>query len=415
MLFLNKSVHQQFFPKDRIKSRVTLSFKDECTQSSYKTFFNNGILSAHMKIGIFTFGVLLFLLGFVIISGVLLHKKDGYPYKMCYIGVPLLIASTFLWFFLPLRFDNIRGYTGTLPILCWLIFLTEYICHDRVIWAIPPGGIIIFMASIIYGTTLCDLWLKPSISFILGIIYFAIRCLTKLQLVNINKVEFILSMISICFASCYIFYFLDLKYRRDFLEMIDKNEMERFTSFFLEHIPIGVVIYSKKEIQFVNSEFGNIFNIKSTKLPIYKAQNSIADSLKKEVFSKLYNMETNANLLEEIDCDQVTFDNKIYSYENQDIKISPKTTVYYQTTFNILCFFDVTELRKLEKEKIAKKLQTTLMATMSHELRTPLNGIIGSIKSIKDLDCTKSYRKELTTIDSCSSILLMKVNDMLVD
>jgi two-component system capsular synthesis sensor histidine kinase RcsC len=79
----------------------------------------------------------------------------------------------------------------------------------------------------------------------------------------------------------------------------------------------------------------------------------------------------------------------------------------------VLCFFDVTEIKKLEKEKVEKKLQTTLMATMSHELRTPLNGIIGNIKSIKESAST-AYQSEISSIDSCSSMLLMKVNDMLV-
>jgi signal transduction histidine kinase len=72
------------------------------------------------------------------------------------------------------------------------------------------------------------------------------------------------------------------------------------------------------------------------------------------------------------------------------------------------------KIKKLEKQKVEKKLQTTLMATMSHELRTPLNGIIGNVKSIKET-VSNAYQTEILSIESCSNMLLMKVNDMLVN
>jgi signal transduction histidine kinase len=127
----------------------------------------------------------------------------------------------------------------------------------------------------------------------------------------------------------------------------------------------------------------------------------------------LLNVESKLSLQNEIN-NNADFEYKIYSFENQEFKIVHKISEYSQNQYNVLCFFDVNEIKKLEKEKVDKTLQTTLMATMCHELRTPLNGIIGNIKSIKE-SARNAYQTEISSIESCSTMLLMKVNDMLVN
>jgi hypothetical protein len=409
-VFWKSASSQALFPKDRIKSRITLKFRDEANGKAYNNFFITSVRRTLIELGICNLSILVLFLGASIIIGVLLKKPDGIPVKMMYIAVPAQIAVTCAWVFLSLRFPKLRGYAGMVPTLEWIVFLTEYVCYGKKEFVLPPGSILIYMSVIIYGSLLSNMWIKPSISFLLGNIYFITRTLTNLRFnEHTSKTEFILTIACICGITSWTFYFFDLKFRRDFLDIMDKDETQKFTSFFLEHIPIGIAIYNTKGIVFINSEFRKAFTLKES-IP----QDRLTNDVNINVFSKLINVDSKTSLLNEIQT-QTNFNYKVYSFGNQEFKVVPKVSEYSKNNFNILCFFDVTEIKKLEKEKVEKRLQTTLMATMSHELRTPLNGIIGNVKSIKDSSSTSVYQSEISSIDSCSTILLMKVNDMLVN
>ena len=71
--------------------------------------------------------------------------------------------------------------------------------------------------------------------------------------------------------------------------------------------------------------------------------------------------------------------------------------------------------QKAEQEKSENKEQTTYIATISHELRTPLNGIIGTVSLMlgSKID-TAELQENLEIIFSCSQMLLMLINNVIV-
>ena len=413
MRIFDKAPSLTLFPKDRIKSRISLRFTDAENNKAFNNFFITALKPIIIELEICNFVVLFLLLAIAIILGEIVKTKSGFPYKLLYIAIPIQTALTFLLLFLSFRYPKIRAHVGMIQMVEWIVFMTEYICYGKQEFILPPGGIIIYMCSVLYGTLMTDMWIKSSIAFVTGNVYFLIRILTKLQFnQTTTNIEVILVIVSLCAMASWTFYFFDLKFRRDFLEMMDKDQMKKFTSFFMEELPIGLVICSNNSIIFINAEFKRTFHIEdaASTEPIHS---SLTTEVHNHVFTKLLNPDSKTSLLQDIN-DHKNFDYKIYKFGTQEFKIVYKTSEYSQSPCNVLCFFDVTEIKKLEKEKIEKRLQNTLMATMSHELRTPLNGIIGNIKSIKET-AGNQYQNEISSINSCSSMLLMKVNDMLVN
>jgi len=91
-------------------------------------------------------------------------------------------------------------------------------------------------------------------------------------------------------------------------------------------------------------------------------------------------------------------------------------------THSVMVMKNITEklkidaaMQKANEEAIANKWKTQYITTLSHELRTPLNAIIGMTGLMKngDLSNQSQIRKDLETVQCCSEILLLLVNNVL--
>ena len=297
--------------------------------------------------------------------------------------------------------------------IVWTSFCTEYTTISRTYWILPPVSITLFIACLLYGIMLCDSWIKSSIAALACCLYFSIRTTLKLKLMSVTYAEIALSFIVIFCFMCWAYYMFDSRNRYDFLTINYEEQITSFTSFFMEQLPIGILVKQDGVFTFPNHEFGSIFKIVDT-FPMYNPtgpkcikimdilQNIItAENADKSLLSEIAQMKENT--------ERACF----YKFNEQDIRMIIKKANYCKKNVEILCFTDITQLRKLERDKIAKMYQTTLMATMSHELRTPLNGVICTAKLLKEKTPKELYT-DVSVIESCGTQLLMKVNDMLV-
>lgn len=340
-----------------------------------------------------------------------MQSNNGYPYGLLYYAVPIKIVLTLIWFLLPLRITFLRSYVGIVPIVSWLIFFAEYMCYERALWILPPGGIILFISCFLYGNMLCGSWMASSASFICGMVYFTVRTGTKLSLVSLTLAELCLSMGFLIVFAVWMFYFNDFKSRIDFLDLYDKIEVTKFGKYFMEQIPIATMICSDEQILFANQEIKAMFNIEGIMFPVYNTDNTTSHQLSSFLFN-LRNESTGDTFSASLKkCNYAVegiFTNQINYY-----KILSKNTNYGNKICQIYCILDITKQRQLEIIRFTKQLQTSFMATMSHELRTPINGIMGAIKELREKLANNEYDTQISTLDTCTTILLYKVNDML--
>ena len=83
--------------------------------------------------------------------------------------------------------------------------------------------------------------------------------------------------------------------------------------------------------------------------------------------------------------------------------------------------WDVTEIKKTEKELIAARIKaeeadrmkSSFLANMSHEIRTPLNAIVGFSKLIIEADNECEKRQYADIVEHNSTVLLNLFNDIL--
>lgn len=122
----------------------------------------------------------------------------------------------------------------------------------------------------------------------------------------------------------------------------------------------------------------------------------------------------------------MTVDLDIVNKHGESLSLATDVTPVFddqgQRTHTLIMMKNVTEKLKIEEaikkaneEAIANKLKTEFITTLSHELRTPLNAIIGMTSLMKngDLSDHSQIRKDLETVQYCSEILLLLVNNVL--
>ncbi|MEA2101057.1 MAG: PAS domain S-box protein [Thermodesulfobacteriota bacterium] len=74
---------------------------------------------------------------------------------------------------------------------------------------------------------------------------------------------------------------------------------------------------------------------------------------------------------------------------------------------------DITERKRLDKLRIANRVQSEFISTMSHEIRTPLNSILGFSELLETQITDKQHQEYLSAISSSGRILLSLINDIL--
>jgi hypothetical protein len=175
MHIFGKQPTQISFPKNRIRSKITLRFCDPAIEESYSNLFITTVKPIIITAGIWNFVVLLLILLIAIIVGEVLKSVNSLPYKLCDISVPIQIFITGVWMLLPLRIPKLRSYAGIVPIIEWLVFLTEYVCYGNKELILTSVSIVIYMAILMFGSLLCNMWMASATSFILGSIYFVTK------------------------------------------------------------------------------------------------------------------------------------------------------------------------------------------------------------------------------------------------
>ncbi len=201
-------------------------------------------------------------------------------------------------------------------------------------------------------------------------------------------------------------------------------EKELESSFYLlqqiiDNIP-NPVFYKDANFKYIgcNKAFEDFLGLKQIDI-IGKTSFEIAP---KEI-AKIYNEKD----IEVLQTKQIQiYESLLYNKKNDTLKnVLVYKSIYKKIdrTFGgiVGVIFDITNLKKIEKELIVAKneaeesnrAKSEFLANMSHEIRTPLNGIIGFSDVLGDFKFNEETDKIIGIIKSSSIMLLNLINDIL--
>jgi len=201
-------------------------------------------------------------------------------------------------------------------------------------------------------------------------------------------------------------------------------EKELESSFYLlqqiiDNIP-NPVFYKDANFKYIgcNKAFEDFLGLKQIDI-IGKTSFEIAP----EEIAKIYNEKD----IEVLQTKQIQiYESQLYNKKNDTLKnVLVYKSIYKKIdrTFGgiVGVIFDITNLKKIEKELIVAKneaeesnrAKSEFLANMSHEIRTPLNGIIGFSDVLGDFKFNEETDKIIGIIKSSSIMLLNLINDIL--
>lgn len=120
----------------------------------------------------------------------------------------------------------------------------------------------------------------------------------------------------------------------------------------MEQLPIGLTILSGNQVLFANKEFGSIFRM-NDKFPIYNPDTIGNDKILKVLTN--IRSDDNQRGLSQLKGDIL----ELYKYDQIYIRILDKQIQYGSKMCDVICCFEVTQLRQLENEKNGQEIPNT--------------------------------------------------------
>ena len=205
----------------------------------------------------------------------------------------------------------------------------------------------------------------------------------------------------------------DMTEQKQLLIKVEENEKRLKTLLEISPIAVRVATQNGENVIFANSAYIKMIN---------SEHNNIVGKNPKDYYVNPFDYN---NIRERLNAGG-TILNKLVHLNIPESKTEWALASYTQIEFNgemaiLGWFFDVTEMKKLERNLIearrqaeqANQSKSEFLANMSHEIRTPLNGVIGLTDLTLQTDLTNVQRDYLIKAKQSSRALLNVLNDIL--